>query len=134
MVDVLLADSHCHLDWFENPGKIVENALSAGVGSILSNSTDFASIGKNLSLSSEFKQVKACLGVHPENVLSMDKSELEQALEFTSKNIQKAAAVGEVGLDFKYAATQEQRKKQEEIFREFISIAKKAKKSVIVHA
>ncbi len=130
----MLADSHCHLDWFENPVQIVENSRKAGVQRILSNSTSFESIGKNLSLSKEFSEVLACIGIHPANVFGMGEDELERSFSLVEKNIAKACAVGEVGLDFKYASTPEKRVLQERVFRKFISIALAHEKPVVVHA
>ena len=131
---VLLVDSHCHVDWFKNPEKIVKNALNKGVNVLLSNATSIESISKTLALAKQFSQIKPVIGVHPVDLLKFSDDELDSAFELVEKNISKAIAVGEVGLDYKYAKTQEQKDKQERVFRRFIALAIKYNKPIVVHA
>lgn len=130
----MLADSHCHLDLFKRPGPVVSRALKAGVERILSGSTSHVSIALNLGLSRRFPCVSCCIGIHPSNVLSMKESEIEKAFADAGENVGLCAAIGEVGLDFKHAASQEQRALQERVFKRFVSIAIEAGKPVTVHA
>ncbi len=130
----MLADSHCHLDWFKNPAKKVSNASDKGVSRMLSNATGAKSLRKNLALSEKFSAVHCALGLHPGNALSMSENETESSFAFVEKNIAHAAAVGEIGLDFKYAASKGQKNLQENVFRRFISLAADKNKPVVVHA
>ncbi len=130
----MLADSHCHLDWFSGPAAIVANAQKAGVEKILSNATSMASIGKNLALSSEFKEVKCALGIHPVDLLPMKRAEIDSAFRLVEENISSCVAIGEVGMDFKRASMPVQRELQEEVFRKFISLAITHDKPVVVHS
>jgi len=130
----LLADSHCHLDSFKAPLKAIENARKAGVARILTASTGPESMQKCLSLAKKFPQVLCALGLHPSNILSMQQNEIERAIAFAEKNISNAAAIGEVGLDFKHAKTPAQRALQESVLREFIRLAMKNSLPVCVHA
>lgn len=130
----MLIDSHCHLDYFQDPKRIIEEAKKAGVGRILSCSVDRESMGKNLLLSARFPEVYCCLGIHPTNLLGMSESEVEECFSFIGKNLGKAAAIGEIGLDYKHAKSRENREKQEKVFRRLVSLAIEAGKPVVVHS
>ncbi|VVC00505.1 Tat-linked quality control protein TatD [uncultured archaeon] len=129
----MLSDSHCHLDWFRSPHEVVERAEKAGVQKMLSCSTNRDSCKKNIGISEKFPAVKCALGIHPADLLKMGPAEAEKAFEFIEGNLGKAAAVGEVGLDFKYAAMPAQREMQEDYFRRFISLALENSKPISVH-
>ncbi len=130
----LLADSHCHLDFFPDLKPIIENAKKSGVGLVFSCSTNLDSMKKHLAFSSGFDMLKICLGVHPVDLLRMKKSEVKESLSLLEKSISKCAAVGEIGLDNKYAKTQKEKSLQEEIFRAQIRIAVENDLPVVVHA
>ena len=130
----MLADSHCHLDMLQDPEKAVERALALGVGAMLTNATGQQSMAASLSLAGKFGAVKCALGLHPERVLLATQQELALAFAQVERFIPAASAVGEVGLDFKYAKTPVQRALQEDAFRNFISIATRAGKPLVVHA
>ncbi len=130
----MLADAHCHLDLFKEPKKALKNALDAGVESVFSCSTNLESMKKHLGVFSGQKRLKIALGVHPADLLFLPESQLDEALSFLEKNVSKAHAVGEIGLDFKYAKTKEQKKLQEDVFVRQLSLALKNKLPVVVHA
>ncbi|MBI4210091.1 MAG: TatD family hydrolase [Candidatus Diapherotrites archaeon] len=140
MVGILLADSHCHIDMLPSPREAVERALKNGVTHVLTNATGSGSIARSLGLSrmlgegKDAAAVKCAIGIHPGNVLKMAAPELESAFLEVEHGLPQAAAVGEVGLDFKYAKTQEQRALQESVFGKFVSMAQNAGKPVVVHA
>ena len=130
----MLADSHCHLDEFEDAAAQVKKALEKGVVEIVSNSVDLKSMERNLELARRFENVKCALGLHPSNILQMNLEEIERGLEFIEKNIKNCIAVGETGLDFKHAKTTEEKEKQKRIFIRHIEIANKYKKPIVVHS
>lgn len=129
----MLADSHCHLDWFKNPSEMVQKALSAGVSRILSNSTSSSNLASTVGLL-KFPSVRCAIGLHPVDLLSLDERQIEDAFGFISKNLHNACAIGEVGMDFKRAQTLEQRSLQEGVFRRFIGLAIEHDKPIVVHA
>src|SRR3989344_3862068 len=124
MVALLLADSHCHLDQLQSPADAVKRASDAGVKCIVSASVDLGSMVANLALAKGHSAVECALGMHPSNILRMDENEISEGISFAERNIRSAAAIGEVGLDFKHAKTDAQRALQERVFRDFIRMAK----------
>lgn len=130
----MLIDAHCHLDWFREPGRVVERANGKGVGAIVSCSTDLGSITKNLALAEKFKPVFACVGLHPGDALRMKRAEIEKAVALVRKRCGEAVAIGEVGLDYKYAKSEPEKKRQETVFLGLIEIAKEKNLPLVVHS
>jgi len=130
----MFIDVHCHLDSVGNAGEKIALAKRENVSLVVSNSVDLKSMEKNLSLAGEFPEVKAALGVHPSNSLSMSNEELEKSFSFVEENIKNAVAVGETGLDFKHADSAEKKDAQTRLFKRHISLALKSKKPIIVHS
>lgn len=129
----MLADAHCHLDWFDNPKKVLENAKKEGVESVFSCSTNLESMKKHMAFSG-LNGLKIALGIHPGDLLKMTPDQANEAIAFLEKNISKADAVGEIGLDFKYAKTKEERAFQETVFRQQVKLAVGKNLPLVVHA
>ncbi|MFH1588261.1 MAG: TatD family hydrolase [Candidatus Diapherotrites archaeon] len=132
-----LIDSHCHLNELSRMREIEETIKKAeenNVKTIISNSVDLNSMKKNIELQEKFSSVKCALGIHPSNILKMNEKEINEGIKFIEKNISKAIALGEIGLDFRHAETQEQKEKQRRIFQELIELGNKKRKALIVHS
>jgi len=112
----------------------LKNAKKDGVKEMISCSTSFASNKKNLLLAKEHLQIKPALGLYPLDILELSQEELDKAFDFFEAQISSAIAIGEVGLDYKFAKSEEEQKKQEEIFFRFIELAKKYGKPLIIHS
>lgn len=132
--DGMWVDAHCHLDQVPEPEKAVALAEEAGVKAIISNSESLASCQANLALAEKLKPVKACLGLHPVQVLSLSGPELAQALKEVERLLPSALGVGETGLDFKHAQTESQKRLQLQAFQAMASMALAAGKPVQVHS
>jgi len=125
-------DVHCHLDLCKNIERIIDNVKKNGVNIIVTNGIDPSTNRKALELTSKYKEVKAALGIYPMEALSLSDDEIEDEIDFIRENMDKVAAVGEVGLDFKEDLKNWER--QKEIFRKFINLSIKLNKPVIVHS
>ncbi|MGI6589782.1 MAG: TatD family hydrolase [Candidatus Iainarchaeum sp.] len=132
----MLYDCHSHIDLInENEVKpLLEDSLKEGVGEIISCATSFYSNEKTLTLSKQHPQIKPALGLYPLNALELNEEELNKAINYIKKNISKAIAIGEVGLDFKYATKEEEQEKQKKVFSEFIELSKEFNKPLIIHS
>ena len=114
--------------------KEIEEAKTKNVSKMISNSTSFQSNEFNLRIQKSFPEVKAALGLYPLDALELNDAELEKAFKWFEHKATECIAFGEVGMDFKYAKTDSEKEKQEEIFRKFIFLAKKYNKPLIVHS
>jgi len=130
----MFIDVHCHASMFEDLEKELEEAKKANVLLLLSNSVDLASMKRNIEIAKNHKEVKIMLGLHPEEAIKMQKVETYKAFEFIEKNIKECIGIGETGLDYKYAETNEQRELQKECFAKHIEIAKKQGLPIEVHS
>ena len=130
----MFVDSHCHLDQVEGLEVLLSRAREAGVERIVSCATSPASVQAHLSRFKGSGQVCLALGLHPEELLLLDLTEAQAAFRNIEANLSLATAVGEVGLDYKYAALDAQRAYQRDYFSRFIALAKKHDKPLNVHS
>jgi TatD DNase family protein len=128
-------DIHCHLEMIEKEGigaeKAVERAKKKNVKIVWAgikpetNKRIIKEYGK-------YENIYACPGLYPIDALSLSDREINDEMEFIEKNKDKIIAIGEVGLDFKEDL--KEHKRQEEIFRKIIRMAKEINKPIVVHS
>ncbi|MDD3084244.1 MAG: TatD family hydrolase, partial [Candidatus ainarchaeum sp.] len=119
-----LFDVHAHIDMIEekNIEKLLEKIREANIKKIISCSTSFESNKKNLFLSKKYDEIECALGIYPLNIIELNEEEIDKAFNFLKKNISKAIAIGEIGLDFKYSKNKLEQEKQIKIFERFIEL------------
>jgi TatD DNase family protein len=93
-----MIDTHAHLDGVEDPRAALSEAWQAGVEAVAAVAMDAESGRLALQLAAEDKRVWPCLGLHPWRV---SKDTWQDEVAFVARHIQQAAALGEVGLDYK---------------------------------
>ena len=109
-------DTHCHLDGEEfndDRDDVVQRAREAGCTSIFLPAIDVASCQTVLDTCKHYPDFcYPMLGLHPEEVKSDWKEQLEQIRQIIKLNIQssqfKPIAIGEVGLDYYWSREFEQ--------------------------
>jgi TatD DNase family protein len=126
-----LVDSHAHLN-MENYKKdldeVIARAKEKGIVKVLVVGIDRKTGEKALALKEKFKDyIEVALGFHPHEVKNIKEADYSWLRE----NIEKALAVGEIGLDFykEYSP----RELQFEHFERLLSLAKESKKPVVLH-
>jgi len=132
---VTITDAHCHLDQLDDPAAAIARASAAGVGRILAVSEEARSAKAALALKREFPgTVLAGLGLHPALLFDLSEEELEAGRRFVEQHIEEADVLGEVGLDWKHAVTDEQKGLQEELLERLLAIAAEAGKPINLHS
>src|SRR3989344_8611713 len=125
-------DSHCHPQFpqYKNDREeMIRRALDGGVFMICVG-TDLKTSKEGIKLSQNYSGIWASVGLHPNDVNDeLGIMNYEQILAQP-----KVVAVGEVGLDYYRTSEPEKQKKQKEIFEQFIDLATKNDKPIIVHA
>lgn len=134
-------DVHIHLSDPEYENK-VDNILviarRTGVVAMVSNSTNFQTSRVSLELAEKYPDlVYSAAGIHPWNANQLTSSELQETANLVLKNVtlrDKIIAIGEVGLDPKYAKRKEQKEQQLRVFTEMIQLAERCALPVIIHS
>ncbi len=132
---MLLVDVHTHLDHckFKNDlDKVIDNAKRNNVKVIINNGIDIKKNRETLELAKKYDIVKSALGLYPIEALKLKDEEVDEELEFISKNKDKIVAIGEGGLDYHWDKKEHDRQKK--IFEKIIKLAEKLKKPLIVHS
>ena len=131
-------DIHSHLDFSdygEDLEKVIDNMEKADVGTI-SIGTDLESSKRAVSLAKKYKNIWACVGIHPK-----DNREGWNDFEFEKLAAEeKVVAIGETGLDFfdpenisPARISPEEKERQEKLFIKQIELAIKYDKVLMIH-
>lgn len=131
----MLIDSHCHLDYLEDPrhgmniAEVLQRAAEAGVRHMLTVAVDRDNIPKVLAHARAHPQVSASVGIHPgacADAAPVDEDELLALVAAPS-----VVAIGETGLDYHYG--QDNAETQRHSFGVHLRAASRAGLPVIVH-
>lgn len=130
-------DAHVHLsdeEYSDSIGELMDETKSSNVVSVVSNSMDLKTSLGSIKLAKEYSgTVYAALGIHPWTVNDLREDGLQQMLGLISEQRQNRAvvAVGEIGLDHKYAKIWD---KQLMVFNKMLHAAEKLDLPVIIHS
>lgn len=89
-----MIDTHCHIDLYKNPIKILQECENAGITVLaMTNLPSHFEMGYPHIL--PFKRIRLALGMHP-----LHAEQHDQEFSLFLKNLSKTSYIGEVGLDF----------------------------------
>ena len=125
-------DSHCHPQFpqYKNDREeMIKRALDGEVFMICVG-TDIKTSKEGIELAQKHQGIWTTVGLHPNDTDNFQFSifNFQKLLEHP-----KVIAVGEVGLDYYRTPEPEKQKKQKEIFEQFIDLAQKTKKPMVLH-
>jgi TatD DNase family protein len=142
----MYVDVHCHLGYpplNAQLDSVVEKARKAGLGMVITAGTNPKANDDVLSIAARYPDiVKASLGLYPLDALGFDEPEaprkrdpfdVDAEISRMASLADKCVAIGEVGMDFKFAKEPPLIAKQKEIFGKIIEMAEAVKKPMIVH-
>jgi len=129
----MIFDSHCHpqmAQYDKDRGEMLARAKGAGV-SMICVGTDLVTSKRGIELAQNHDNIWATVGNHPNDI----PNDLPQSFMIYHKALDnsKVVAIGEVGLDYYRTPESEKQKKQKEIFEQFIDLAQKTKKPMVLH-
>lgn len=128
----MLIDSHAHLtyDRFNRDRhRLIKNLSNDGLEAVITSGSSLASSKAAASLAKKYKNIYACVGIHPNNTDEMDDNTIsELALLAKDKNV---IAIGEIGLDYHYDYVPVD--VQKKWFMKQINLAKELKLPIVVH-
>ncbi len=123
----MLIDSHCHLNYLDDPQQALTAARQAGVAACLCIGVEEKTIDQVLRLAEANPGVWCSVGEHPGSC-SGDAGWVADHLL-----ADKVVAVGEMGLDYYYESDPDQRPSQRATFSQQMDIARQHQLPVIVH-
>jgi len=126
-----LADAHCHLDLLENNN--FKEFISYGVLTLITNGINTKSNIQTLDLSDN-KHIFPALWIDPLTALTINNTELDFNIKLIKENANKIVSIGEIGLDFKIAETNEAKNKQKQVFKKMLDLANKLNLPVSIHS
>lgn len=125
-----LIDAHCHIDDLSEEN--ISDSLTYLSG-LITNSVNLQSCIKNLDLSKKYRNVYVELGIHPE-FSNIKENELSQAIRLIEENKDYVVGIGEIGLDYSLAKTDEEKSIQQRIFSIMVDEALKLDLPVSIHS
>ncbi len=135
----MLADTHCHLDFFSDSTEKISRAKKNKVEIIIAPGVNADSNKKCLKIAQENKGIFAAVGLHPTDVYSnkiSPQKELEIIKNLLETGNKKIVAIGECGLDFGpivEGEIQRSKKIQTDIFKKQLNLALKYNLPIIIH-
>ncbi len=132
-----IIDSHCHLDFPKfnrDREETILRARDAGVVGMINSGISLKGNCMSLELAEKYGDIHATLGLSPDIGREGDDKEINAILAQIEANAEKAAGIGEAGLDFQDCKTNEEREKQTASFEKVIELAKDLDKPLVVHA
>ena len=130
----MLFDTHAHYDSeaFDTDRDAVLSALpEKGVGLVLCPGCDIPSSEACAALAERYPHVWAAAGIHPENLEGASLAELDAVRALAARP--KVRAIGEIGLDYYWLKTPEERSRSREFFDAQLSLAGELSLPAIVH-
>ena len=130
---MILADSHCHLQFDSSPlaaPALLDRARAAGVTRFLVPGTTVSDSEAAVTLASKQEGVLAAVGVHPHEAKDFDPGRDGPRLEELARRSE-VAAIGEIGLDFHYDHSP--RARQVEVLEWMLDLARRLELPVLLH-
>jgi TatD DNase family protein len=130
--EVMLIDTHCHLDLKDFDGDrpaVLRRALESGVGRLITIGIDLPSSRRAVALASECEEVYATVGIHPHGACRLTSRQTQELLALGRER--RVVAYGEIGLDF--YRDRQPRPVQRSCFGEQLALARQLGLPVVVH-
>jgi TatD DNase family protein len=128
-----IIDTHAHLEEMEDLETVIDGAKKAGLSAIIAVGSDIKSNERTLEIAARYPGfVYAALGWHPWYIKETD---IEATLGFIREKMDKAVAVGEIGLDYhKRVRELANKDPQKRALDGLLKIAKEYNKPALVHS
>ena len=133
MIDAMLIDTHCHLNfdaYDADRDELLARAVANGVTYFINPSVDLDSGLAAQRLAAQYPNVFAAAGIHPTSTADFSDSHLEQ-IEHQARSSPKVVAIGEIGLDYHWDDSP--KPVQRAAFEAQLILAARLKLPVIIH-
>ncbi|MEM5798251.1 MAG: TatD family hydrolase [Candidatus Aenigmatarchaeota archaeon] len=133
-----MIDVHCHLeqhDYDKDRDDVISKCKKAGLAAIITCCAHPSDFDLSIELVKKYRGfIFLTAALHPEYVKEFSEKQIDDFIERIILHKSDIVAIGETGLDFWWIKECEWQKRQEELFRQFIQLAKELKKPLVIHA
>ncbi|MBP1910978.1 YchF/TatD family DNA exonuclease [Thermococcus stetteri] len=132
-----MIDAHCHIEMFKKDAPKIAEESRKRLRAVVDSITEYRKfhVWKSWELlKPHFGFIFPTLGYAPNEARRGNWDKVRKVDAFIRENADEIVAIGEIGLDFYYAKTEEERKNQREIFHHFLNLAVELGKPVVLHA
>ncbi len=130
------SDSHSHLSdprLETEVESMLARAKARGITQFLQGGVGPEDWERQKNLKSRHPEIRLCFGLHPYWVADHTDVECEQGLDLLAREIPKAEALGELGLDLRPQIVKDSISRQIQIFEDQLQLAEMAKKPIVLH-
>lgn len=140
-----IVDVHAHLDTVENAEVLLESAYKQGVRDIIINTLDPSSFERAERFVHEHTKsgvrLHLACGLYPVNALRADiasgfvrEARIDMHEAEALARTKRIIAIGEIGLDFRYATSPDERVEDERAFIHMLGVARELRLPAIIHS
>ena len=129
----MIFETHAHYDdekFDEDRAELLSSMQENGIGRIINVSANLESLENTRKLMEAYPFIYGAFGLHPDEVGDLNEDVMARMRELC--RMEKAVAVGEIGLDYYW--DKENHEKQEYWFRRQIALAREEKLPMIIHS
>ena len=129
----MIFETHAHYDdekFDEDRDVLLSSMKENGIGRIINVSANLESLENTRKLMEQYPFIYGAFGLHPDEVGDLNEDVMERMRELC--RLEKAVAVGEIGLDYYW--DKENHEKQQYWFRWQIALAREEKLPMIIHS
>ncbi len=129
----MIFETHAHYDdekFDEDRDVLLSSMKENGIGRIINVSANLESLENTRKLMEQYPFIYGAFGLHPDEVGDLNEDVMERMRELC--RLEKAVAVGEIGLDYYW--DKENHEKQQYWFRCQIALAREEKLPMIIHS
>ena len=129
----MFIDTHAHINddkLIDDIQNVIERAHNENVDIIINSGSSYSSSKSSIEIANKFKEVYACIGIHPENCEEYN-DEVEKFIIDNADN-KKVVAIGEIGLDYHYEGYNCDLQKK--VFIKQLELAHKYNLPVVIHS
>ena len=131
----MIFDTHAHYDdkaFDEDREEMLASLPENGIGNVVNVCASINSLRRIIPLTEKYPYVWGAAGVHPDYAEEMTEEMLEEIRKVLQH--EKIRAVGEIGLDYYWHKEPENHKRQQEMFRAQMDIAREEKIPFMIHS
>lgn len=128
-------ETHAHYDdkAFDQDREILlESMEQQGIGTVVNVCASIGQFGRTVALTEKYPFVYGAVGVHPDDADKMTEETLREIREISY--LEKIIAIGEIGLDYYWHKEECEHKRQQEMFRAQMDIAREEKLPFMIHS